>query len=153
MTACDLCGEERPVETLGFDHRDEPTPEDVWRVANVCRDCRDGRLLPTLRYLFQDGALNLNPPQDDGFETVDLPDGALFFAWDHPNTGTRHVAARVLTGPALGHGYVCVGACGISARAEPDARSTLLSARKEGVIVCARCIRARPHYVAGEAVA
>lgn len=150
--ACDLCGGEGATEVLGFDHRDEPTAEDIWRVARVCRDCRDDRLMPALRYLFVDGALNLKPPADDGFEAVELPPGELFWAWDHPNTGTRHVASRVLSGPALGHGTLCVGACGISARAEPEARTRLLSARREGVIVCARCIRARPHYVEGRRV-
>lgn len=151
---CDLCGWEggREIETLGFDHRNLPSHEDFWRVANVCDRCRREKLMPTLRLLFQDGALNLEPAEpDDGWEAV-LPvhRDAIFFAFD--GSEVTHVAKRVQRAVAMPDEYRCVGRCGIERRTEPEARTKPLSARREGITVCGRCADAAPRYVGSHAL-
>jgi hypothetical protein len=147
---CDLCGrEDGGVETLGFDHRDRGTPEDFWRVARVCEGCREGRLMPALRRLFG-GGLNLGEPDGDAWEPVAPSEsGALFFAFE--GADAWHVARSVLRADALPDERRCVGHCGIERRAEPEARSRPLRARREGIVVCARCAKSAPQYVGGRA--
>lgn len=150
MNECDLCGNERNTETLGFDHRDRPDTDDIWRIARVCSECRGEKLMPTLRNLFGDGGLNLSEPglYDDGWETITPDDrDALFFAFE--GSETWHVARSVQRAVPLPDEYRCVGHCGIEHRVEPEPRSAPLSARREGIVVCGRCAQTAPQYVGG----
>lgn len=151
---CDLCGEDFAEgingEVLGFDHRPMPTGEDFWRVAKVCDHCRERTLMPALRALFEDGALNLEPAtEDDRWELVTTEGtGAAFFAFT-TEAGTTHVARRVRARISSPREFRCQGFCGIEAGVDPEPRERPLSARREGIVVCSRCARSAPQYTVG----
>lgn len=150
---CDLCGGEGPTETLGWARYplDEPDDRgdggDLWRLARVCEACRDGKVTPTLRHLFDDGGLSLEGARPTDREwRVEVPRGSVFWAFE-TGRGTTHIARSVRTGPALGWRSRCVAECGIEADADPDAKAAPLSGAREGVI-CGRCEKSRPGLVA-----
>lgn len=154
MTGCDLCGAETDTETLELDRSSAvytPDPE-PWRIARVCDDCREDELLPALRHLFQ-GTPWLDEPHDDGIRTITPDPPHRFFVFTKPDRETVHVARSVLRGPALGRTPLCVGACGIDARVEPEPRAMRLSAREEGITVCGRCCKHAPERIKGRQIA
>ena len=144
---CDLCGEETPpiegryLSLVPFlDKRDR-----AFRLAWVCEDCIDERLLPSLRLLFRDGAHNLSEPSPDaGRHETEKPTGVLFRTFDIG--GATHIASKVYSGPAYGHRFYCEAACGVSGFAVPEAEQRPLPEPREG-IVCGRCARFEPLFV------
>lgn len=157
MSRCDMCGHEDPyteatdssdVDVLCFDHRRKSGPEDVWRIARVCEGCREETLVPALRGIFQNGALNLNPAADDDvWEHEEPPAGALFWSFE-TEAGTRHAAREAKRRRSSPGEWRCVALCGIEAGVEPDAERTPLSRPEEG-ITCTRCFQSDPSLFAG----
>jgi len=136
--ACDLCGNERTgTEMLCFDQRQRPKPREVWRIARVCPACREEKLMPVLRRLFGGEGINLADPEGDDERDLPAEPGSAFRSFEHPNTGTVHVARTVRSGPGTLYEARCVGLCGISARTEPEERHEPLDGQRESV--CQRC--------------
>lgn len=139
---CDMCGESGPsVRVLSHSAvgPDAAGSDEPWRVARACGSCLEGKVMPTLRWLF--GGSPWMSGSGPGRYAVDPPMGSLFRSFE-TGAGTTHVAAEVLTGPALGFRTLCVAECGIEAVAVPNAKSALLESRGEGV--CSRCEASRP---------
>ena len=102
--------------------------------------------MPTLRALFGDGALNLEPWDSEKYLSKVPKRLSTVFRTFETEAGTTHIVENVESGPAFGWRSFCTARCGVSAFAEPEAQNAPIESDEESVI-CGRCQRLGEGYV------